>query len=330
MAYEIKPKKYWGLNILIVILVGVLLAVLLIPKQIWNEEQRYRDLSRQRMQNLWKVENLFHQLTGDYTELGSNAIRTVNVVYDSLQDSTDFYGEQTVVLPSKTIRLTVDSAAIVNLIDSSLADTVWTAHREQLISMFNNAANGDSTQSGQLALMAFQAAYDSLQAKPDWRGTQSVVLPFRYTVDVPDNYIRTYDTTFVATTRTKEVVADTSYLGSMVSDETTGEVDSTWFPRRDLNDMLDRYPNLFIVDTSITRQDRWVTATTPDPPDLAWTRDSLTGKKYIIKKSADGLHLRIQSPIKGEFKERRYYVFTFSDTSHGYVEDGEPSWKEQQ
>jgi len=330
VAYEIKPKKYWGLNILIVILVGVLLAVLLIPKQIWNEEQQYRDLSRQRMQDLWKVENLFHQLTGNYTELGGKAIQTVNMVYDSLQDSTGFYGEQSVVLPSETIRLTVDSAAIVNLIDSTLADTVWTAYREQLINMFNNAAMGDSTQSGQLALMTFQAAYDSLKANPGWRGTQTVVLPFRYTVDVPDNYVRTYDTTFVATRRTKEVVADTSYLGAMVSDETTGEIDSTWFPRRDLNDMLDRYPNMTIADTSITRQDRWVTTTTPNPPVLAWTRDSLTGQKYIVEKSADGLHLRIQSPIQGEYKERRYYVFTFSDTSHGYIEDGDPSWKEQQ
>lgn len=330
MAYEIKPKKYWGLNILIVVLVGVLLAVLLIPKQIWNEEQQYRDLSRQRMQNLWKVETVFHQLTGNYTELGGQAIRTVNMVYDSVKQTSDFTGEHEVVLPSKQVRLNVDSAAVVSLIDSTLADTVWTAHRQQLINMFNNASVGDSTESGQFALMTFQAAYDSIQTKPNWRGTQTLVLPFKYTVDVPENYTRIYDTTFVATQRTKEVVADTTYLGSMVSDSTTGEVDSTWFPRRDMHDMLNRYPEMTIVDTSITRQDRWVTSNVPTPPELVWTRDSLTGKNYIIKKSADGLHLRIQSPIKGAFKERRYYVFTFSDTSHGYIEDGEPSWKEQQ
>ncbi len=90
-----------------------------------------------------------------------------------------------------------------------------------------------------------------------------------------------------------------------------------------------RYNNLRILDTSVIQQDRWVADTMAAPPTLDWLSDPLTGKPYIFKRSADGLHLRIESPIEGEYTEKRYYVFTLSDTSHGYVEDGEISWEDE-
>ncbi len=330
MAYEIKSKPYWGLNILIVLLVGALLAVLLIPKQIWNEEQQYREQSRTRMQNLWKVESVFLRLTGDYTELGEHAINTVNLVYDTLKSGADFTGTRQITFPPKQINMNIDSTAITilaTLFDSTLADTAWDAYRQNIIDTYNILTLNDSTQSGQLAVRALRAAYDSIQAQENWVGEKQIVLPYQYEVDVPDGYVTLYDTTFVRTERRRTVVQDTSYRAEMQTDEETGELDTTWVPKRDLSDMQYRYPDLRILDTSVTQQDRWIPDTISVRPDISWLYDPLTGKGYIFKRSADGLHLRIESPIKGEYREPRYYVFSLSDTSHGYIEDGEPSWE---
>lgn len=333
MAYEIKSKPYWGLNILIVVLIGVLLAVLLIPKQIWNEEQQYREESRTRMQNLWKVENVFMRLTGDYTELGEHTIKTVNLVYDTLKNGAEYTGTHQITFPPKHINMNIDSTTITKLttlFDSTLADTSWDAYRQHIIDTYNTVTLNDSTQTGELAVRALRAAYDSIQAQENWVGEKQIVLPFQYEVDVPEGYVDLYDTTFVRTERRKTILQDTSYRAEMQTDTATGELDTTWVPKRDLSDMQNRYQDLRILDTSVTQQDRWITDQISIRPDTTWLYDPLTGRGYIFKRSADGLHLRIESPIKGEYREPRYYVFSLSDTSHGFIEDGELSWGEGQ
>ncbi len=327
MPYDVQSKSYWGLNILIIILIGVLLAVILIPRQIWNEEEAYRNESRQRMTNLWKTESVFRNLTGDYTEVGENAIQLVNAVYDSVTTLEDFFGEQTVSLEPRTVNLIVDRIAVISLIDSTIGDTTWTTHRDEVIELFNTFAVDDSTASGEYAHMVLQAVYDSVQADSGWVEEQAITLPFTYEIGVPENYVNLFDTTFVIEERVQQVVMDTSYHATMISDQETGIRDTAWVPVRDLADMQERYPDITIFDTSITRQDRWVTIATPIRPTEEWLYDPLTGEKYLLTVSANGMHLTIRSPIQEEYREDRYYVFALSDTSHGYIEDGEASWE---
>ncbi len=336
MPYQVKSKPYWGLNVLILLLIGVLVAVILIPKQIWEEEQAYRNESRTRMQNLWHVENMFFDLTGRYTELGSNAIQVVNSVYDSLTDSVAFHGNQALELPPKIVTLSIDPESrqtIQFLYDSTLADTVWTVQRQQITELYNRLAPQDSIGSGELAHMVLRAAYDSTTADTGWVGQRKIVLPFHYDLQVSPNYMQMYDTTFVTETKIQETVQDTTYrMVTQISgseDTTITEIDTTWVPERDKEDMLSRYPDLVIIDTSITIQTKWMTETEPIRPSEEWLTDPLTGKPYQLRVSADGLHLRIESPIEGTYKEQRFYVFSLSDTSHGYIQDGDPSWNEQ-
>ena len=160
-----------------------------------------------------------------------------------------------------------------------------------------------------------------------WVEEQSVTIPFEYEMGVPENYVGLYDTTFVTETQIQQVIGDTTYRAAMISDQEMGIRDTTWIPKRDLEDMRGRYPDLVVFDTSITRQTRWTTETTPIRPTEEWLYDPLTGEPYIFKISANGIHLTIESPIEGEYKERRYYVFSLADTSHGFIEDGEASWE---
>lgn len=331
MAYEVKTKAYWGLNLLIVVLAAILVAVLLIPQKIWNEEAYYRDLSRSKMTNLWKVEKTFFNLAGQYTENGKNAIKIVNLVYDSLKQGTEFNGKQTVKLPNDSVMLSVNREAITYLFDSTLADTSWSDFRGKILALYNDMAN-DSVHSGQFAYQILQTAYDSLIADTSWTGTKKIVHPYTYEINVPQNYVQEYDTTFVHTERIQRNIRDTSYVvvTTTINDDSTVTYDTTTTAKRQLSDMKFRYPDLKVVDSTVTIRDRWITEATKTRPDTSWLYDPLTGQPYIIQVSANGLHVKIQSPIKGEYTEKRYYVFTFSDTSHGYLEDGEPSWEGNQ
>ncbi|MBS1272413.1 MAG: hypothetical protein MAGBODY4_01558 [Candidatus Marinimicrobia bacterium] len=329
MAYEVESKQHWGLNLVIVLLVGVLFAVIMIPKQIWDEEEQYREESRTRMQNLWKVESAFLSLTGNYTELAENAITVVNAVYDSMADTLDYYGEQQLTLPPKTVQIQVNRQKIIEWVDSTLTDTAFSAFWSEAVNYYNSVATDDSTNSGQFARMVITAAYDSVKADTTWKGTQTITIPFVYNLQVPPNYTKMYDTTFVSTRRSQTVVEDTTFQVIIEVDTVTSEMDTSWIPVRDIEDMQERYPNMQMVDTSITRQTRWITETYPNPPTKEWAYCPLTGKPYILKVTGDNIqHLRVESPIEGEYSERRYVFFTFADTSHGYIEDGEVSWEE--
>ena len=329
MAYEIESKSYWGLNFIIVLLAGVLFAVLIIPTQIWEEEEKFREESRKRMENLWKVETTFLNLTGEYTELGENAIHVVNAVYDSLKSGTDFYGDQQLALTPKRVMINANPEEITHWGDSTLADTSYQAYWTDLVDYYNSVAVEDSTNSGQFALMVLHAAYDSVTSDTNWTGQRTITLPFEYEITVQRDYTGVYDTTFVREEQIQTTVQDTSFHAVITVDEETGELDTTWVPKRDLSDMEYRYPNMTILDTSVTTQTRWITKTSPNPPREDWLYGPLTGKKYHLKITGDNVqHLRISSPIEGEYTERRYFFFTFSDTSHGFIEDGEPSWEE--
>ena len=329
MAYEIESKNYWGLNIVIVVLIGILLAVLLIPKKIWNEEEMYRKESRVRMQKLWSVEKVFYRLADSYTEQGEHAIQIVNTIYDSLKDSVDFYGSHTFDFPPVTYQINVNPSAIAMLFDSTLSDTTWDKHRRDVLTLFNQEVQGDTTNSGWVAYRALKMAYDSIQVDTNWTGLKRITVPFQYAVNIQPGYINNYDTTFVAKKRVQSSVLDSTFQVATPSEIDSTVYDTTWVPLRDLSDMQYRYPGLMVLDTSVTRETRWETKTEPVRPSKDWLYGPLTGKPYIIRVSSNGLHCTIKSPITGEYRESRYVFFTFSDTSHGAIEDGEANWKNQ-
>jgi len=260
VAYEVKSKAYWGLNLLIVVLAAILVAVLLIPQKIWNEEEQYRNLSRSNMENIWKVEQTFYNLADRYTENGQHAIRIVNSVYDSLKQGKDFYGNQTITLPSDSVMLSVDREAITYLFDSTLADTSWSDFREKIIAFYNEMAN-DSTSSGQWAYQVLQSAYDSLKTDTSWIGNRKIVFPNVYEINVSKTYTQNYDTTFVHTDRIQRNIKDTSYVvvTTTVNEDSSVSYDTTTTAKRQLPDMRYRYPDqLFLRADRCTRDYRCI------------------------------------------------------------------------
>ncbi|MFQ6674971.1 MAG: hypothetical protein ACE5LH_01355 [Fidelibacterota bacterium] len=101
--------KVWLRDLLeLAILIAFLmfLAVIYIPRSIWEEEESVRNESRFRMENVYDVLTFYERLTGTRTDDGLWALRVVNATRDSLTADSTFLGEQTVSLPEGEI--TVD------------------------------------------------------------------------------------------------------------------------------------------------------------------------------------------------------------------------------
>ena len=54
------------LEILIILAMLLLIIVIYVPVAIWEDENYYKQESRQRMQNLYDVESFYSRLVGEY------------------------------------------------------------------------------------------------------------------------------------------------------------------------------------------------------------------------------------------------------------------------
>lgn len=108
---ELSDFKYkWWLGDLLelIILVAILcfIAVIYVPRSIWDEEVKVRDESRFRIENVYDVLTYYQRLTGKQTDDAFLALNVVNAARDSLTADSNFLGLQKIILPGKEV--TVD------------------------------------------------------------------------------------------------------------------------------------------------------------------------------------------------------------------------------
>lgn len=108
------------LDFIILVLVIVLLAVIFIPKKIWNLEEKYRDECRERIVNIFEAEKEHFRLTETYSDDLSEMVSLIKAVKDTLLKDSTFIGARTVMIDS------IERA--VNIDENFLAryDTVFT------------------------------------------------------------------------------------------------------------------------------------------------------------------------------------------------------------
>ncbi|NQV15737.1 hypothetical protein HQ531_09805 [bacterium] len=95
-------------TIIILVLVALFISVIYFPKSIWEYEAELKDESHFRMQTINLAEKLHYQLAKSYTTDTEALLAVVNGVRDSIllaenDTSYDYYGNQRVALPGKTI-----------------------------------------------------------------------------------------------------------------------------------------------------------------------------------------------------------------------------------
>jgi len=172
-----------------------------------------------------------------------------------------------------------------------------------------------------LLVNAVSAARDSNRADSNFTGPQK--LSFSDTtleVEVPNQFYRSFDTTFAESYRREETVVDTIWTVLK------------WNPQ------LVAYDTLFVNAQNLSKieydslvskeiQERQTTNTYHNRYYLTdkFTHRPLTKQEYIIK--SDTTDLLIKDPLDYVYKEPRFLVFALKDSTHGYIKNGEPSWK---
>jgi len=111
---ELSDVKYkWWLRDLLEF--GILLAILVfitviyIPRSIWDEEEKIRNESRFRMENVYDVVTFYQNLTDQSTDDVLWALNVVNAARDSMTADSTFIGPQNISLAERSV--------IVNLYD---------------------------------------------------------------------------------------------------------------------------------------------------------------------------------------------------------------------
>lgn len=176
-----------------------------------------------------------------------------------------------------------------------------------------------------LAMKVISAVRDSTRADSNFFGQQTIKLPEgRFNMDVPKNFYATFDTNFAFKYELTDTVVDTTikilkWNPELMANDTAYVV-STRLPE------VKEDPNFKgVLDVEVSKR---------VANDIYYRRFYLTKElamrplldtPYTVLKTEKGI--RVQDPIDKIIREPRYLVFAFVDSSHGYIENDEISWK---
>ena len=172
------------------------------------------------------------------------------------------------------------------------------------------------------------AVRDSILADSEYVGEQLIVYKGEeITIDVPAFWEVEFDTVFSRPYQAK----DTSLVGVYKAVELnleTGGWDTVY-----LGENKDRYKYTdtlwegIIIDTTIdTIIEKVVKYKHFNLVDSLMVCP-LTNEEYSVKvKGKDNDTVIINSPIRGGYTQRKYFFFTYKDTGHGSIMNGEASW----
>jgi len=174
------------------------------------------------------------------------------------------------------------------------------------------------------AMNVISAVRDSTRADSNYFGEQQLTInDDRLELKVPKKFYMFFDTTFAFSYKKKDTLIDTTYKVTKWNNE------------------------LFTWDTLYILSNRWrVLESDPAYGDVVGVEQServmeniyyrqyyltqdhakspLIDELYLFTSDSDGY--RIKDPLKGEFRESRYFFFAFKDTCHGWIENDQKSW----
>ena len=114
----------------------ILLLIVYIPKQIWDQEKIDRDESRFRMRTISNASEFYKEITGNYTSDGKQIFELVEAAIDSSFADSLFVGQQQIILNNKIFDVMINKGfdyradttfSISEQIRSTIVDTLyWT------------------------------------------------------------------------------------------------------------------------------------------------------------------------------------------------------------
>ena len=95
------------IELIIVLGLIFILFAIYVPVSIWEEEDRYENISHFRMNTIYNIQEFYKNLTGDYATDGLWAMNVVNAVRDSLTADSTYLDKQLLGLHRNKINLNI-------------------------------------------------------------------------------------------------------------------------------------------------------------------------------------------------------------------------------
>lgn len=178
-----------------------------------------------------------------------------------------------------------------------------------------------------LAMKVVNAARDSTRADSNFFGEQVIKLPEgKFSLNVPKNFYPYFDTTFAVSYQKKDTVIDTTYRILKWNPELM--TNDTLFVLAERVRQMQQSDSLFrkVLDFEVSTRVQDNLYYRPFFLDSSFAYNPLINKVFNVE--VDSNKIIIRDPLKEVYKEPRYIFFAFKDSSAGYIENGEKSWKD--
>lgn len=192
---------------------------------------------------------------------------------------------------------------------------------ERFYAQLTNSYNED----GYEAMHIINAVADSATADSNYVGEQKLNLLGRvFDVNVPKGFGVEFDTTFGFQKFKRDTTIDTTSIVVMFSDELQRN-DTIYVQKKEVPSLQEDPA----FRTVIGEEPLEIVAVKSHyelyQPDSTQFFCPVTKDPYKLTFKEDGF--RVDSPIEGTYKERKYVVFAFKAENHGYIDDGVASWE---
>ena len=359
--YDKKLSPYF--DAIIAVLVLMFIAVLFVPRSLWSEEDALRDECRVRMENLYELEIEFYRLVNRFPESPEEALMIVNMALDSVRADTNFYGAET--LRVGTMIYAIDTqgdlvARVDTLMNGPISEELFSCpfvHERYVIDIENNRTiyiacpirqelnpfkitmveTDDSLRSlfaeiiqeKNYELKTLASIHDVLPLQKEWK-PELIVIDDRAindeTFGIVDQLFDNDKDVIVllmmqmepAYIETVEDSADTTEVDSSLHADSTALSDSSAAMAMDsagASDGSDVVESAEVRE-KVVRKMPIVSATVPYSFTLGDLKDKIDESVLISPRRW----------LREDYYKRRYLVFTMVDSIHGFIEDGDRSW----
>ncbi len=112
----------------------ILITVVYVPLSVWDEENHYKKIRRERMKHISNAEDFYYELTGTYTTDINELTSLVEAAMDSLIADSTFVGKQYIALNNEDYEVTMDESfhtrvdttfSIPEIIKETTIDTLY-------------------------------------------------------------------------------------------------------------------------------------------------------------------------------------------------------------
>ena len=191
---------------------------------------------------------------------------------------------------------------------------------------FYKTITGEYSNDGLWAVDVVKSVRDSITGDSTYIGAQSITLNnLTFEVNIPKGYDVEFDTTFGFPMSRRDTIFDTTATIIVFSEELSRN-DTSYIQKRLLSKFSSDSNFVKLVEEVPTQRVEVINYYDTYMPDSSMIFCPVTSDPYLISIKDNGNTMRIDSPIEQTVVRRRFALFSFKASNHGFINDGSKSW----